>query len=34
MVELKMVSDRVMVAVFVFQENVVRLICGYAPQHD
>ena len=27
-----MVSDRVMVVVFVYEEDVLRLICGYVPQ--
>ena len=28
-----MVSDRVMAFVLVFEEDVLRLICGYAPQN-
>ena len=31
-VEVRMVSDRVMNVVVVFEEDVLRLICGYAPQ--
>ena len=31
MVEVRRVSDRVMTVV-VFEKNVLRLICGYAPQ--
>ena len=31
-VEVKRVSDRVMTLVVVFEENVLRLICGNAPQ--
>ena len=27
-----MVSDRVMAVVLVFEKDVLRLICGYAPQ--
>ena len=27
-----MVSDRVMTVVVVFEEDVLRLFCGYAPQ--
>ena len=29
-----MVSDRVMAAVVVFEEDVLRLICGYAPPSE
>ena len=28
-----MASDRVMTLVVVFEEDVLRLICGYAPQN-
>ena len=31
-VEVKRVSDRVMTVVVFFEEGVLRLICGYAPQ--
>ena len=31
-VEVRRVSDRVMTVVVVFEEDVLRLICGYAPQ--
>ena len=31
-VELRGVSDRVMIHVIVFEEDMLRLICGYAPQ--
>ena len=31
-VEVRMVIDRVMTVVVVFEEDVLRLICGYAPQ--
>ena len=31
-VEVRRVSDRVMADVFVFEEVVLRLICGYAPK--
>ena len=31
-VEVKMASDRVMTLVAVFEEEVLRLICGHAPQ--
>ena len=31
-VEVRRVSDRVMTLVVVFEEDVLRLICGYAPQ--
>ena len=30
-VEIKMVSDRVMAVVTVFEEDVLKLTCGYAP---
>ena len=32
-VEVRMVSDRVMTHVVVFEEDVLSLICGYAPQN-
>ena len=32
MVEVRRVSDRVMTVVVLFEEDVLRLICGYAPQ--
>ena len=32
MVEVRRVSDRVMTAVVVFEEDVLRLICGHALQ--
>ena len=32
MLEVGRVSDRVMTVVVVFEEDVLRLICGYAPQ--
>ena len=32
MVEIRRVSDRVMAVVLVFEEHVLRLICGYALQ--
>ena len=32
MVEVRRVRDRVMTVVVVFDEDVLRLICGYAPQ--
>ena len=32
MVEVRRVSDRMMTVVVVFEEDVLRLICGYAPQ--
>ena len=31
-VEVKRASDRVMTAVVIFEEDMLRLICGYAPQ--
>ena len=31
-VEVRRVSDRVMTVVVVFEEDVLRLICGYASQ--
>ena len=31
-VEVRMVSDRVMTVVAVYQRDVLRLACGYAPQ--
>ena len=31
-VDVSRVSDRVMAVVLVFEEDVLRLICGYAPQ--
>ena len=31
-IEVRMVSDRVMTLVVVFKEDVLRLICGHAPQ--
>ena len=31
-VEVRRVSDRVMTIVIVFYEDLLRLICGYAPQ--
>ena len=31
-VEIRRVSDRMMAIVLVYEENVLRLICGYAPQ--
>ena len=31
-VEVRRVSDRVKVVVLVFEEDVMRLICGFAPQ--
>ena len=31
-VEVRRVSDRVKTVVVVFEEDVLRLICGYAPQ--
>ena len=31
-VEVRRVSDRVMTVVFIFEEDVLRLICGYAIQ--
>ena len=31
-VEVRRVSDRVMTLVDVFEEDVLRLICGYAPE--
>ena len=31
-VEVRRVSDRVMTLVIAFEEDVLRLICGYAPQ--
>ena len=33
-VEVRMVSDRVMTAVAAFEEDLQRLICGYAPQRE
>ena len=32
MAEVRMVSDRVMTLAVVFEEDVLRLICGYAPK--
>ena len=32
MVEVRRVSDRVMAVVLVFEEDVLKLICWYAPQ--
>ena len=34
MVEVRRVSDRVMTVVAVFEEDVLRLICGYAHQGE
>ena len=31
-VEVRRLTDRVMTLVVVFEEDVLRLICGYAPQ--
>ena len=31
-IEVRRVIDRVMTVVIVFEEDVLRLICGYAPQ--
>ena len=33
-VEVRTVNDRVMSVVVVFEEDVLRLICGYAPQSE
>ena len=33
-VKVRMVSDRMMTIVFVFEEDVLRFIYGYAPQRD
>ena len=33
-VDVRMVSDRVMTLVVVFEEDVLSLICGYAPQRE
>ena len=30
---MRTVSDRVMAVVLIFEEDVLRLICGYAPQN-
>ena len=32
--EIRGVTDRVMAAVLVFEEGVLRLVCGYASQMD
>ena len=32
MVEVRRISDRVFIAIVVFEEDVLRLICGYALQ--